>query len=287
MGNLTLAPFLMDDAILAALKEDVNEEDISTNALVDANEMGSVKLLAKADGVLAGAPVFERTFRLFDERTAVQWYFEDGDDVTKGDLIATITGPIRALLTAERVALNFLQRMSGIATYTKKMVDALAGSKTKIVDTRKTTPNFRIFAKYAVRCGGGENHRFNLTDGVMLKDNHIGAAGSVAEAIKRAKAYASFVRKIEVEVETMAMVKEAVEAGADIIMLDNMSADEIKKAVEFIDGRALVELSGNMDINNISKYKDLGADIISSGALTHSAPVLDFSMKGLTPDGSR
>ena len=283
MGNLTLAPFLMDDAILAALKEDVNEEDISTNALVDADEMGSVKLLAKADGVLAGAPVFERTFRLF----AVQWYFDDGDDVTKGDLIATITGPIRALLTAERVALNFLQRMSGIATYTKKMVDALAGSETKIVDTRKTTPNFRIFAKYAVRCGGGENHRFNLTDGVMLKDNHIGAAGSVAEAIKRAKAYASFVRKIEVEVETMAMVKEAVEAGADIIMLDNMSADEIKKAVAFIDGRALVELSGNMDINNISKYKDLGADIISSGALTHSAPVLDFSMKGLTPDGSR
>ena len=272
---------------MAALKEDVNEEDISTNAVVDAEQRGSVKLFAKADGILSGAPVFERTFALFDENTAVQWYFEDGDAVSKGDLVATITGPIRALLTAERVALNFLQRMSGIATYTKKMVDALAGSKTKIVDTRKTTPNFRIFAKYAVRCGGGENHRFNLTDGVMLKDNHIGAAGSVAEAVKRAKAYASFVRKIEVEVETMAMVKEAVEAGADIIMLDNMDADEIKKAIEFIDGRALVELSGNVDLNNISNYKELGADIISSGALTHSAPVLDFSMKGLTPDDPR
>lgn len=287
MGKLTMAPFLMDDAILAALKEDVNEEDISTNAVVDAEQRGSVKLFAKADGVLAGAPVFERTFALFDENTAVQWYFEDGDALSKGDLVATITGPIRALLTAERVALNFLQRMSGIATYTKKMVDALAGSKTKIVDTRKTTPNFRLFAKYAVRCGGGENHRFNLTDGVMLKDNHIGAAGSVTEAVKRAKAYASFVRKIEVEVETMTMVKEAVEAGADIIMLDNMDAEEIKKAIAFIDGRALVELSGNVDLNNISNYKDLGADIISSGALTHSAPVLDFSMKGLRPDDPR
>lgn len=287
MGKLTMAPFLMDDAILAALKEDVNEEDISTNAVVDAEQRGSVKLFAKADGILSGAPVFERTFALFDESTAVEWYFEDGDALSKGDLVATITGPVRALLTAERVALNFLQRMSGIATYTNKMAKALAKSKTKIVDTRKTTPNFRIFAKYAVRCGGGENHRFNLTDGVMLKDNHIGAAGSVAEAVKRAKAYASFVRKIEVEVETMAMVKEAVEAGADIIMLDNMSADEIKKAIEFIDGRALVELSGNVDLNNISNYKDLGADIISSGALTHSAPVLDFSMKGLRPDDPR
>ena len=287
MGKLTMAPFLMDDAILAALKEDVNEEDISTNAVVDAQQKGSVKLFAKADGILAGAPVFERTFALFDENTAVQWYFEDGDALSKGDLVATITGPIRALLTAERVALNFLQRISGIATYTKKMVDALAGSKTKIVDTRKTTPNFRLFAKYAVRCGGGENHRFNLTDGVMLKDNHIGAAGSVTEAVKRAKAYASFVRKIEVEVETMTMVKEAVEAGADIIMLDNMDAEEIKKAIAFIDGRALVELSGNVDLNNISNYKDLGADIISSGALTHSAPVLDFSMKGLRPDDPR
>ncbi|MDY3118711.1 MAG: carboxylating nicotinate-nucleotide diphosphorylase [Peptoniphilus sp.] len=287
MGKLTLAPFLMDDAILAALREDINDEDISTNAVVDSRATGSVQLFAKSDGILAGAPVFARTFTLFDPETTVAWFFEDGDALVKGDCVATITGPLRALLSAERVALNFLQRMSGIATYTHKMVQALEGSATKIVDTRKTTPNFRLFAKYAVRAGGGENHRFNLTDGVMLKDNHCSAAGSIANAVERARAYASFVRKIEVEVETITMVKEALDAGADIIMLDNMNVDEIKEAVEFIDGRALVELSGNIDLNNISKYKDLGADIISSGALTHSAPALDFSMKGLTPDASR
>lgn len=286
MEKPTLENFLIDDAILSALKEDMHGEDISTNAIIDKKSKGTVHLFAKEEGILAGANVFERTFTLLDSSVSVQWFFEDGEKIKRGDKIATIHGPIRVLLSAERVALNFLQRMSGIATYTRKMVDALSDEKTKIVDTRKTTPNFRIFAKYSVRIGGGENHRFNLSDGVMLKDNHIGAVGSIQEAVERARKYNSFVRKIEVEVENLDQVEEAIDARADIIMLDNMKPEDIKKAVEKINGRALVELSGNIDLNNISKYKNLGADIISCGALTHSAPVLDFSMKGLTPDES-
>lgn len=287
MGKPTLEHFIIDDAILSALREDIHGEDLSTNALVDETEQGVVNLLAKEEGVLAGSDVFERTFTLLNPSVSVKWFFEDGDFIRKGDQAATIHGPMRAILSAERVALNFLQRMSGIATYTRKMADALAGTGTKIVDTRKTTPNFRIFSKYAVRVGGGENHRFNLSDGVMLKDNHISAAGSIKRAVELARGYNSFVRKIEVEVEDLCQVEEAVEAKADIIMLDNMTPEEIEKAIQKIDGRAVVEVSGNIDLNNISEYRDLGADVISCGALTHSAPVLDFSMKGLTPDDPR
>lgn len=274
--------FLIDNYILAALKEDINEEDISTNAVIDSASRGSVNLLAKETGILAGLDVFERVFTLLDPETQVSFYKADGDAVQPGDLIARVQGKIRTLLTGERVALNFLQRMSGIASYTRKMADILAGSKSKIVDTRKTTPNFRLFSKYAVTIGGGSNHRYNLTDGLLLKDNHIDAAGSIQAAVEKARAYASFVRKIEVEVESLAQVQEALDAGVDIIMLDNMGPDAIKEAVALIQGRALVELSGNITLDNLHRYKDLGADIISSGALTHSAPVLDLSMKELT-----
>ncbi|MDD7362645.1 MAG: carboxylating nicotinate-nucleotide diphosphorylase [Peptoniphilus sp.] len=278
-----LHDFLIDRYLLEALREDVNEEDVSTNAVIG-DERGHVFLIAKEEGVIAGLGVFERVFTLLDESIAVDLLKKDGDHVSTGDTVATIRGPIKVLLTGERVALNFLQRMSGIATYTEKIARALEGTKTDIVDTRKTTPNFRIFEKYAVRVGGGKNHRYNLTDGVMLKDNHIAAAGSVEKAVALAREYAPFVRKIEVEVETIDMVEEAVAAKADIIMLDNMSPEEIKEAVRIIDGRALIELSGNIDEANIDAYKDLGADVISSGALTHSAPVLDLSMKGLVAD---
>ncbi|MFP5527380.1 carboxylating nicotinate-nucleotide diphosphorylase [Peptococcus simiae] len=276
--------FLIDDYILAALKEDINEEDISTNAVIDAEARGQVKLLAKEEGILAGLAVFERVFTLLDAESRVAFQKADGDPVQPGEVIAIVYGKIRALLTGERVALNFLQRMSGIASYTRKMADILAGSKTKIVDTRKTTPNFRLFAKYAVTVGGGANHRYNLTDGVLLKDNHLEAAGSIQAAVDKARAYASFVRKIEVEVESLAQVQEALDARADIIMLDNMDPEAIKEAVDLIQGRALVELSGNISLANLHKYKDLGADLISSGSLTHSAPVLDLSMKELSHD---
>lgn len=276
--------FLIDPYILKALKEDINEEDISTNAIIDAEARGHVKLLAKGDGIIAGLPVFERVFSLLDQQSSLEFFKKDGDSVRKGDHIATVRGQLRTLLTGERVALNFLQRMSGIASYTRQMVDCLGESKSKIVDTRKTTPNFRLFAKYAVTVGGGGNHRYNLTDGLMLKDNHIQAAGSIKAAVEKARNYASFVRKIEVEVESMDQVQEALEAGADIIMLDNMTPENMKEAIELIGGRALVELSGNIDLNNLHLYKDLGADIISSGALTHSAPVLDLSMKELGRD---
>lgn len=279
--------FLIDPYLLEALKEDINEEDVSTNAVVDENVRGHVDLLAKESGVLAGLGIFERVFTLLDETTVVEFFKRDGERVLKGDKIATVRGSLRTLLSGERVALNFLQRMSGIATYTAAMAEALSGTKTRIVDTRKTTPNLRLFEKYAVRVGGGGNHRYNLTDGVMLKDNHIAAAGSVKRAVECARNYVSFVRKIEVEVETMAMVREAIEARADIIMLDNMSFDAIKEAIRLIDGRALVELSGNIDLENIEMYRDLGADVISSGSLTHSAPILDLSMKGLTRNESK
>ena len=276
--------FLIDPYILTALKEDINEEDISTNAIIDAEARGHVKLLAKGDGIIAGLPVFERVFSLLDQQSSLEFFKKDGDPVRKGDHIATVRGQLRTLLTGERVALNFLQRMSGIASYTRQMVDCLGESKSQIVDTRKTTPNFRLFAKYAVTVGGGGNHRYNLTDGLMLKDNHIQAAGSIKAAVEKARNYASFVRKIEVEVESMDQVEEALAAGADIIMLDNMTPENMKEAIGLIDGRALVELSGNIDLNNLHLYKDLGADIISSGALTHSAPVLDLSMKELGRD---
>lgn len=271
----------VDPLILGALKEDITSEDVSTNSVMPVAQQGEVDLICKQDGIICGLQVFSRVFELLDEKTKVELYVQDGDEVKKGQLMAKVNGDIRVLLCGERTALNYLQRMSGIATYTSQVNALLKGTKTKLVDTRKTTPNNRIFEKYAVRVGGASNHRYNLTDGVLLKDNHIGAAGSVTKAIESAKAYAPFVRKIEVEVETLDMVKEAVEAGADIIMLDNMDHDTLKKAMEIIDGRAEVEVSGNVTKENISRLTDLGVDIISSGALTHSAPILDISLKNL------
>ena len=242
---------------------------------------GEVDLICKQDGIIAGLEVFERVFTLLDPDTKVELYYKDGEEVKNGQLMGKVKGDIRVLLSGERVALNYLQRMSGIATYTNSVAKLLEGSKIKLLDTRKTTPNMRIFEKYAVRAGGGYNHRYNLSDGVLLKDNHIGAAGSVTKAVQMAKEYAPFVRKIEVEVENLDMVKEAVEAGADIIMLDNMSPEDMKKAVELIDGRAQTECSGNVTKENIARLTEIGVDYISSGALTHSAPILDISLKNL------
>lgn len=274
--KLNVEPF-----ILSALKEDITSEDVSTNCVMPAAKQGEVDLICKQDGVICGMQIFERVFTLLDENTEVDACVEDGDSVKKGQLMAKVRGDIRVLLSGERTALNYLQRMSGIATYTRKVSELLQGTKIKLLDTRKTTPNNRIFEKYAVRVGGGNNHRYNLSDGVLLKDNHIGAAGGVAEAVRMAKEYAPFVRKIEVEVETLEMVKQAVEAGADIIMLDNMSHEEIKEAMKIINGKAEVEVSGNVTAENISRLSDLGVDYISSGALTHSAPILDISLKNL------
>ena len=271
----------VDNLLLLALQEDISSEDVTTNAVMPEACQGTVQLLCKQDGVIAGMEVFARVFTLLDEKTEIIPYVKDGDEVKKGDLLATVNGDIRVLLSGERTALNYLQRMSGIATYTRSVAKLLEGSKTTLLDTRKTTPNMRIFEKYAVRVGGGYNHRYNLSDGVLLKDNHIGAAGSVTKAVQMAKDYAPFVRKIEVEVENLDMVKEAVEAGADIIMLDNMSYDEMKEALLIIDGRAETECSGNVTKENIEKLTGLGVDYISSGALTHSAPILDVSLKGL------
>ncbi|MBQ1457571.1 MAG: carboxylating nicotinate-nucleotide diphosphorylase [Butyrivibrio sp.] len=282
-----LAPVTMrlqaDDLILSALKEDITSEDVSTNAVMPESVPGTVDLIAKQDGVIAGLSVYERVFTLLDPDTKAQFYVKDGDHVTNGQKIGKVDGDIRVLLSGERVALNYLQRMSGIATYTANVVELLKGSDIKLLDTRKTTPNMRIFEKYAVTVGGGHNHRYNLSDGVLLKDNHIGAAGSVTKAIQMAKDYAPFVRKIEVEVENLDMVKEAVEAGADIIMLDNMSHEDMEEAMKIIDGKAEVEVSGNVTKENIKRLADLGVDYISSGALTHSSPILDLSMKNLHP----
>lgn len=272
-----------DELIKMALKEDITSEDVSTNAVIDGYVKGSVQLISKADGVICGLPVFERTFKILDEDTQFKFYVKDGDGVVKGQLLAELEGDIRVLLSGERTALNFLQRMSGIATYTAKVVKLLEGSKTKLLDTRKTTPNMRLFEKYAVRVGGGVNHRYNLSDGILLKDNHIGAAGSVKRAVELAKKYSPFVRKVEVEVENLEMCKEAVEAGADIIMLDNMTPQEMKKAVELIGGRAVTECSGNVTAENIQNILSAGVDYVSSGALTHSAPILDLSLKNLHP----
>ena len=271
----------VDHLITEALREDISSEDVTTNSVMKEAVMGEVELLCKQDGIIAGLDVFERVFYLLDADTKVEFFCKDGDEVKNGQLMAKVRGDIRVLLSGERVALNYLQRMSGIATYTKSVSKLLEGTKTKLLDTRKTTPNMRIFEKYAVRVGGGYNHRYNLSDGVLLKDNHIGAAGSVTKAVQMAKEYAPFVRKIEVEVENLDMVKEAVEAGADIIMLDNMSAEDMKKAIEIIDGRAETECSGNVTKENIGNVTAVGVDYISSGALTHSAPILDISLKNL------
>ena len=270
-----------DQLIRMALQEDITSEDVSTNAVMPTATKGTVELIAKEDGVIAGLDIYARVFTILDEKTEIDFHCKDGDEVKKGELMATVTGDIRVLLSGERVALNYLQRMSGIATYTRQVAKLLEGSKVTLLDTRKTTPNCRVFEKYAVRVGGGCNHRYNLSDGVLLKDNHIGAAGSVTKAIQMAKAYAPFVRKIEIEVETLEQVKEAVEAGADIIMLDNMTLEVMKQAVELIDGRAQIECSGNITKENIQKIREIGVDFVSSGALTHSAPILDISMKNL------
>lgn len=270
-----------DPLILSALREDITSEDVSTNAVMRGPQQGEVQLICKQDGVLCGMEIFERVFILLDETTKIETYAKDGDEVKSGQLLATITGDIRVLLSGERTALNYLQRMSGIATYTRETAKLLEGTKTTLLDTRKTTPNMRIFEKYAVRVGGGCNHRYNLSDGILLKDNHIGAAGSITKAIEMAKEYAPFVRKIEIETETLDQVKEAVDAGADIIMLDNMDTETMKKAVEIIAGRAQTECSGNVTKENIKNITDAGVDFVSSGALTHSAPILDLSLKNL------
>ena len=286
MNQITMQ-LVADKFIRMALEEDINSEDVSTNAVMPKYQKGDVQLIAKEDGVIAGLPVFERVFTLLDASTVVTYaekigkVIEDGDFVEKGDLLATITGDIRVLLSGERTALNYLQRMSGIATYTRNVARLLEGSKTVLLDTRKTSPCMRIFEKYAVKVGGGQNHRFNLSDGVLLKDNHIDAAGGVKEAVLAAKAYAPFVRKIEVETESLEQVKEAVEAGADIIMLDNMTKEQMAEAIKIIDGRAETECSGNITKENIENIKALGVDYVSSGALTHSAPILDLSLKHL------
>ncbi|MBR5953285.1 MAG: carboxylating nicotinate-nucleotide diphosphorylase [Pseudobutyrivibrio sp.] len=280
MNNITMT-LNADELIRMALKEDISSEDVSTNSVMPSDQAGEVDLICKEDGIICGMDVYERVFKILDENTVVEKYVNDGDAVKKGELMAKVKGDIRVLLSGERVALNYLQRMSGIATYTNQVASLLKGSKTVLLDTRKTTPNMRIFEKYAVKCGGGQNHRYNLSDGILLKDNHIGAAGSITKAIEMAKAYAPFVRKIEIETETLEQVKEAVEAGADIIMLDNMDVATMKKAVEIIDGRAQTECSGNVTKENIKNIIDSGVDYVSSGALTHSAPILDISMKNL------
>lgn len=270
-----------DKLIMMALQEDITSEDVSTNAVMPKAQKGKVDLICKQDGIIAGLDVYARVFTLLDDSTEVEFFCKDGDEVKAGQLMGVVTGDIRVLLSGERVALNYLQRMSGIATYTHEVAELLKGSKTTLLDTRKTTPNCRIFEKYAVRVGGGSNHRYNLSDGVLLKDNHIGAAGSITNAVRMAKEYAPFVRKIEVEVETLDQVKEAVEAGADIIMLDNMTTDQMKAAIDLIDGRAETECSGNVTKENIERLISLGVDYISSGALTHSSPIMDISMKNL------
>ncbi|MFR6172536.1 MAG: carboxylating nicotinate-nucleotide diphosphorylase [Blautia sp.] len=270
-----------DNLIKMALQEDISSEDVTTNAVMRNRKQGEVQLICKQDGIIAGLGVFERVFKLLDETTEVEFYAEDGDEVKNKQLLGVIRGDIRVLLSGERTALNYLQRMSGIATYTHQIAELLKGTKIKLLDTRKTTPNMRIFEKYAVKVGGGYNHRYNLSDGILLKDNHIGAAGSVKKAVEMAKEYAPFVRKIEIETENLQMVKEAVEAGVDIIMLDNMTPEVMKEAVKLIDGRAETECSGNVTKENIERLVEVGVDYISSGALTHSSPILDLSLKNL------
>lgn len=280
MNNISMK-LNADPLILSALQEDITSEDITTNSVMPHYQLGEVELICKEDGVIAGLDVFKRVFTLLDESTEVTFTCKDGDRVRKGEKLGIIRGDIRVLLSGERTALNFLQRMSGIATYTRKIADLLKGTKTKLLDTRKTTPNMRVFEKYAVKVGGGYNHRYNLSDGILLKDNHIGAAGGVKEAVQMAKEYAPFVRKIEIEVENLDMLREALEAGADIIMLDNMSVEDMREAVKLCAGKAETECSGNVTKENVAKLVDIGVDYISSGALTHSSPILDLSLKNL------
>ena len=280
MNPITMQ-LVADKYIRLALEEDISSEDVTTNAVMPTAKMGEVDLICKQDGIIAGLQIFERVFQLLDPKTIVEFDVKDGDWVTAGQHMATVKGDIRVLLSGERTALNYLQRLSGIASYTNSVVKLLEGTKTTLLDTRKTTPCMRIFEKYAVKLGGGSNHRYNLSDGVLLKDNHIDAAGGVKEAIAAAKAYAPFVRKIEVEAETLEMVKEAVEAGADIIMLDNMTTEQMQEAMDIINGRAQTECSGNITRENIKKITALGIDFVSSGALTHSAPIMDISLKHL------
>jgi nicotinate-nucleotide pyrophosphorylase (carboxylating) len=271
----------MDELILQALREDITSEDITTSAVVRKRVRGQVELLSKEDGVIAGLHVFRRVFELLEDSAETETYFEDGDAVKKGDLIAVVTADVRTLLSGERTALNFLQRMSGIATHTRKLADVLEGTGTRLLDTRKTTPNMRIFEKYAVRAGGGQNHRYNLSDGILIKDNHINAAGGVKEAVRLAREYAPFVRKVEVEVENLDMLKYAIDAGADIIMLDNMDSETMKEAVRIVDGRAQTECSGNITEERLAEIAAIGVDFVSCGALTHSSRILDLSMKNL------
>ena len=280
MNNISMK-LNADNLILSALQEDITSEDITTNSVMPCYQLGEVELICKEDGVIAGLDVFKRVFELLDEKTEVSFTVKDGDFVTNGQKIGLVKGDIRVLLSGERTALNYLQRMSGIATYTRKIADLLEGTNTKLLDTRKTTPNMRVFEKYAVKVGGGYNHRYNLSDGILLKDNHIGAAGGVKEAVTMAKEYAPFVRKIEVEVENLDMLREALEAGADIIMLDNMSVEDMKEAVKLCKGKAETECSGNVTKENVARLVDIGVDYISSGALTHSSPILDLSLKNL------
>ena len=280
LDNITMK-LNAEPLILSALREDITSEDVSTNCVMPEAKEGQADLICKQDGVICGLDVFARVFTLLDADTKVEFYVKDGDKVTNGQLLGVVKGDIRVILSGERTALNYLQRMSGVATYTRNMVSLLEGSSIKLLDTRKTSPNNRIFEKYAVRVGSGNNHRYNLSDGVLLKDNHIGAAGSVTRAIEMAKEYAPFVRKIEIETETLSQVKEAVEAGADIIMLDNRTHEQMKEAMEIIAGRAEVEVSGNVTAESIARLTDLGVDYVSSGALTHSAPIMDLSLKNL------
>jgi len=280
MNNITMK-LCADELIMSALKEDITSEDISTNSVMREYQLGEVELICKQDGVIAGLDVFKRVFELLDANTECTFFAKDGDEVKNGDKIGVVKGDIRVLLSGERTALNYLQRMSGIATYTRTIADLLKGSNTKLLDTRKTTPNMRVFEKYAVKVGGGYNHRYNLSDGILLKDNHIGAAGGVKQAVAMAKEYAPFVRKIEIEVESLDMLKEALDAGADIVMLDNMSVEDMREAVKLAKGRAETECSGNVTRENVARLIDIGVDYISSGALTHSSPILDLSLKNL------
>lgn len=281
VNNTITMKLNVDTLILQAIREDITSEDITTNAVMREVTPGKVELICKQDGVLAGLSIFCRVFELLDENTKFELFAKDGSNVKKGEIIAIVYADVRALLSGERTALNYLQRMSGIATYTKSVVDLLEGTGIKLLDTRKTTPNMRIFEKYAVTVGGGHNHRYDLSDGILLKDNHISAAGSVKRAVEMAKEYAPFVRKIEVETENLDMVREAIEVGVDIIMLDNMTPEVMKEAVKIIGNQAVTECSGNVTKENIERLKDVGVDYISCGALTHSAPILDVSLKNL------
>lgn len=277
----------IDEYILNALKEDITSEDVTTNAIMPQSRMGKADLICKGSGILCGLDVFARTFCLLDEQAVFETAYKDGDTIEKGQAIGVVRGDIRALLSGERVALNYLQRMSGIATFTNALAKELEGTKTTLLDTRKTTPNMRPFEKYAVTVGGGKNHRYNLSDGVLIKDNHIGAAGSIKKAVEMARAYAPFVRKIEVETESLEMVQEALDAGAEIIMLDNMDLDTMKKAVELIGGKAQTECSGNVTRERLKEIAEIGVDYVSAGALTYAAPIMDISLKNLEPVGEK